>query len=573
MASLGSPNSGAAKDFSLWYRHLAELHQGQKDGALLVRDLQELTLLGAPPVVRTYDEIRKRRWAAKPGETQPIKAMMLHLDSRPEHRYQLGQMAYTDLLDIHLADKAYSSVVETDPAHFEDFTAWYLHFAGEDHRLVALLDDTMMSGRAKLKALTLLATSNIVPKTFIESRYAQMIQRQPKDWKVASEYIKFLQETKQYAKGRAVASQWLKEKVVNGGLAPVVAQSDIAWMYYLEGRYKEAWDTIRTVIDSWQGTVLYRASLILDKLNQPIEAEQMGQALITRYPGGAKGRGMVAQLFWKHNKPQEAAEILNRSPVTITLYEWEHEIGPLFEEAFEEHPIDSARAAFTALQQAGINEFSLYRLAFVPARHGKHEFAYTLLSQLRSNPSFFLYAYSHHKAWKGKDEALAVLHQHIPVSQFGPASNVMYDDGQYDLLWDFSDQIDLKVLGDYVWLLRAATQAEPGTPDQGRKQALFSYYSQHPSGHYNTLGRYLMGLASEEDALKEATSPSTIASTAYYLGIKARNEGRYADASDWFRFGTEKGSSQTPEHKWCFDALTRWRQLKHNLDYIAAEKL
>ena len=149
----------------------------------------------------------------------------------------------------------------------------------------------------------------------------------------------------------------------------------------------------------------------------------------------------------------------------------------------------------------------------------------------------------------------------------------MYDDGQYDLLWDFSDQIDLKVLGDYVWLLRAATQAQPGTPDQDRKQALFSYYSQHPSGHYNTLGRYLTGLASEEDALKEATSPSTIASTAYYLGIKARSEGRYADASDWFRFGTEKGSSQAPEHKWCFDALTRWRQLKHNLDYIAAEKL
>lgn len=572
-ASLGSPSSGAAKDFSLWYRHLAELHQGHKDGAILAHDLQELKLLGAPPFVRSYNEIRKRSWAAKPGETQPIKAMMLHLDSRPEHRYELGQMAYSDLLDISLSDKAYSSVVETDPAHFEDFTAWYLHFAGEDHRLLALLDDTMVSDRAKLNALTLLTTSNNVTATFIESHYAQMMKRQPRDWNVASEYIKFLQETKQYVKGRTVASQWLKEKVVNGSLAPVVAKADIAWMYYLEGRYKEAWDTIRPVVDSWQGTVLYRACLILDKLNQPIEAEQMGRAFIERYPGETKGRGMVAQLFWKHNKPQEAAEILNRSPVTITLYEWEHDIGPLFEEAFEEQSIDSAREALAALQRAGINEFSLYRLTFVPARHGKHEFAYAILSQLRSNPSFFLYAYSHHKAWEGKEEALTILHQHIPVSQFGPASNVMYDSGQYDLLWDFSDQIDLKVLGDYVWVLRAATQAEPGMPSKERRQALLSYYSQHPSGHYNTLGRYLMGLATEEEVLREATSSSTIASTSYYLGVKAKSEGRYVDASDWFRFGAEKGSSQEPEHKWCFDALMRWRQLKHNLDYIAAAQL
>lgn len=197
-------------------------------------------------------------------------------------------MAYSDLLDINLADKAYSSVVETDPAHFEDFTAWYLHFAGENQRLLALLVDTMVSDRAKLKALTLLTTSKNVSATFIESHFAQMIQRQPKDWKVASEYIKFLQETKQYAKGRAVASQWLKENVVNGSLAPVVAKADIAWMYYLEGRYKEAWETIRPVLNSWQETVLYRASLILDKLDQPIEAEQMGQALLTRYPGEQK---------------------------------------------------------------------------------------------------------------------------------------------------------------------------------------------------------------------------------------------------------------------------------------------
>jgi len=573
VTSLGSPNAGTAKEFSLWYRHLAELYLGRGDATLLAQDIQSLALLGSPPFIRSYNEIKNRRWAAGSGESQLVRSMMLHLDSRPQHRYELGQMAYSDLLDLNLTDRLYSTVTETDPAHFEDFSVWYLNFAGEPQRLMAMLDNASVGDHAKLMALLKLAQSHAAAPEFIESRYANLMKRSPGDWTVAAEYIKFLQDTKQYSKGRAVASRWLNQKVTNGGLAPVLATADIAWMYYLEGRYPEAWQTIRTVIESWQGTTLYRASLILDKLNRPDEAERMGRAMLDRYPNGAKGIGMVAYLYWKHGKPDQAADVLKKSPTGITLYEWEHEIGPFFEEALEGQSIESAKRAFVLLQQAGINEYSLYRLSFVPARHGKHEFAYALLSQLRSNPSFFLYAYSQHKAWEGKEKALKTLHQYIPVGQFGPASNVMYDDGQYDLLWDFSDQIDLNVLGDYIWLLRAATLSESAIYSEERRQSLMNYYSQHRSGHYNMLGRFLMGLITEADLLAEGGSPSTVASTAYYLGLKAKSEGRYVDASDWFRFGMEKGSSQEPEYKWCRDALVRWRLAEHNLDYAAARKL
>ncbi|HMS86211.1 MAG TPA: hypothetical protein PKD12_21435 [Nitrospira sp.] len=233
---------------------------------------------------------------------------------------------------------------------------------------------------------------------------------------------------------------------------------------------------------------------------------------------------MVASLYWKHGKPDKAAEVLTKSPSAITLYEWEHEISPFFEEAFEEQPIESAKQALVFLQQAGTNEFSLSRLSFIPARHGKHELAYAVLSQLRSNPSFSLYAYSHHKAWEGKEKALKTLHQYIQIGQFGPASNVMYDDGQYDLLWDFSDPVDLNVLGDYVWLLRATTLNEATMYSEDRRHSLMNYYSQHRSGHYNILGQFLMGLVSEADLLKDTDSAAAIASTAYYLGLKAKNE-------------------------------------------------
>lgn len=570
VTSLGSPTTGAAKEFALWYRHLAELYLGRGDATSLAQDIQSLTLLGAPPFIRSYGEVKTRRWAAGSSDSQLVRAMIVHLDTRPHHRYELGQMAYSDLLDLNLTDKLYSSVIATDPAHFEDFSAWYLDFAGESQRLAAMLDNTSVGDHAKLMALRKLAQSHAAAPESIQSHYATLTRRSPSDWTVAADYIKFLEDMKQYSAGRAVASRWLQQKATNGSLAPVLATADIAWMYYLEGRYPEAWETIRTVIESWQGTVLYRASVILDKLNRPDEAERMGRAMLDRYPNGAKGRGMVAYLYWKHGKPDLAADMLRTAPRPMTLYEWEHEIGRFFEEALEGQPIESAKRALVLLQQAGINEYSLYRLSFLPSQHGKHEFAYALLSQLRSNPSFFIYAYSQHKAWQGKEKALKTLHEYIPVGQFGPASNVMYDDGQYDLLWDFSDQIDVNVLGDYVWLLRAATLNEAGIFSEDRRQRLLKYYSEHSSGHYNTLGRFLMGLTGEADLL---AAGGPIASTAYYLGLKAKNEGRYVDASDWFRFGMERGSSQEPEHKWCGDALRRWRLAEHNLDYAASRKL
>lgn len=570
VTSLGSPTTGAAKEFSTWYHHLADLYQNRGNATILAQDMRNLMLLGAPPFVRSYNEIKNHQWAAGSGESHLIRSMMFHLDSRPQHRYELGQMAYSDLLDLNLADRLYASVTATDPGHFEDFSAWYLHFAGESQQLMAMLDNASVGAHAKLMALRKLAHSHSATPDFIESRYANLIQRNPADWTVAADYIQFLGDEKRYSKGRGVASHWLNQKVINGSLAPVLATADIAWMYYLEGRYPEAWETIRTVIESWQGTVLYRASLILDKLNRPDEAERMGRAMLDRYPQGAKGRGMVAYLYWKHGKPDQAAEVLKSSLSPITLYEWEHDIGQFFEEALEGQPIESVEQALVLLQQAGINEFSLYRLSFLPSQHGKHQFAHALLSQLRSNPSFFIYAYSHHKAWEGKEKALKALHQYIPGGQFGPASNVMYDDGQYDLLWDFSDQIDPNVLGDYVWLLRAASLNETRMYSEDRRRSLINYYSQHPSGHYNVLGRLLMGMITEADLLGQG---GPVASTAYYLGLKAKHEGRYVDASEWFRFGMEKGSSQEPEHKWCGDALRRWRLAEHNLDYAAARKL
>lgn len=86
------------------------------------------------------------------------------------------------------------------------------------------------------------------------------------------------------------------------------------------------------------------------------------------------------------------------------------------------------------------------------------------------------------------------------------------------------------------------------------------------------VGRYLCGLASEEDILKLATRPNRRSWISYYIGLRNQSEGRYGDASDWYRVVMETDVN-TPEYKWAMDALRNWMAADKSLNRLADEKL
>jgi len=59
------------------------------------------------------------------------------------------------------------------------------------------------------------------------------------------------------------------------------------------------------------------------------------------------------------------------------------------------------------------------------------------------------------------------------------------------------------------------------------------------------IGQYLLGLADEAAvlALMQHADAHGRCQAAYYLGLKARNEARYADALGWFRVAVATGAS------------------------------
>ncbi|HDN27827.1 MAG TPA: hypothetical protein ENG03_12200 [Thioploca sp.] len=46
---------------------------------------------------------------------------------------------------------------------------------------------------------------------------------------------------------------------------------------------------------------------------------------------------------------------------------------------------------------------------------------------------------------------------------------------------------------------------------------------------------------------------------AYYIGLQAQTEGRYFEASNWYRIAVETGLIKNGEYRWAYDQLTRWR--------------
>ncbi len=85
--------------------------------------------------------------------------------------------------------------------------------------------------------------------------------------------------------------------------------------------------------------------------------------------------------------------------------------------------------------------------------------------------------------------------------------------------------------GVFIWLMRVAAYLREDTPSKTHYQQLQNYYIQSPDSHYNTIGRYLLGMANQEALLARMTSKKAFCEIAYYIGFKAQTEGRYLNAS------------------------------------------
>ncbi|MGH9847346.1 MAG: hypothetical protein ACREEM_52300, partial [Blastocatellia bacterium] len=295
---------------------------------------------------------------------------------------------------------------------------------------------------------------------------------------------------------------------------------------------------------------------------------------VTRYPSSVPCRSTLAEFYWRHGKPNEAAKILKNVSHPLNVTDWATAVSPKFYDVFKDRSTTEILSAYSILRTQGIDQFNLHRLAFPFAEHHRYDVAYELVSRLNATPSFYIYAYSYLKQAKSKDEALKWLRQQIPASLFVPASRVMYAEHQDDPLWEFAPLQDDQPGADEVWLLRAAAWVRQREKNSGRHADILAHYNGRTRpGLHHALGRVLLGLSPEQDVLVHATDAVNRCQIGYYLGLLAQSEGRYDVASDWYLVAFQTQQTGLTEHNLASHVLAGWKKRERYLKQLAAEKM
>jgi tetratricopeptide (TPR) repeat protein len=552
--------AGLEGDFARWFTHLVNSKRGQRQIAPLVQDLSELGSLGGAALGRTFQEVRRNVPYVDPLP-DAVRRWVASLDTRPAHRLLLAEASIFSLSDLPRGTRLYDSVVATSPFLSPDHMVWHAWFTG-NARLLDLLSSMPQFQRGIAAHLEREARKAGGAVAEWPEPLTRWLKDQPDNWSVRQHYVRYLEEKREYAAARQVAQDWLAGHDASRGLEYVSAMTAVARICYRQGRYQEGQAYAAKVAPSQQGSAMLWYGRLLTMNGDPGRAEKVFRAAAERYPDNLPALGSLAWFYWQRGRFDEAAAVLRGSPFTQQARAWSDDLARRFADAFARRPLERALAAFAALLRAGLNGEPMTELARHMERAGSPETAFRMEEQVRAgNPlgdmEATIHAYRFLKAARGKPAALNWLGKRVPADARDTAVLVAYDQGENDLVWELIPEPAGKQ-ADYIWQLRAAACVKTGCKDPWRGM-LIRHYRQ-PSGPQPAVGPYLVGLVDEATFLSQAKDPGQRSLAAYYVGLRAEAEGRWEEASDWFRVAVEAGRIGVYEWRWASFALGRWVQ-------------
>jgi len=559
--------------FARWYRDRIDARAGKADLSLLLADLSLPAPFGARPRFRTFDALDPYIGAWGPERFEAVRRMAGAMDSRPVHVAWLARTAERHLDDLNLAERLYRHLLRVAERRLPGDAVWSAYLFGDTARLERYVADPTLSLDSRRRALGYVASLRGRKDASVEGLYRSLLRDFPDSWPLTEDLVGYLEWREQYARARAAAEAWLARDVPQAGLEGVSAETAIARAYYEEGRYAEAWEAIKPALPSWQSGALVRAALIRDRLGDPRHAEALFLLDMDRYPDLLWTRTLYVRFLWEHGRYKDAADTLRAFKGPLEPQAWLDDIRVRFHEAFEKAPDEEALQAFEALVKGGLPRRGLGYLWDPFELQGRRELAFRMSSSLTERSvmgvEFQTASYQILKRWKGEAEALAWLRARLPRGLQNQASMVFFDRGEDGLLWDAIERPEDGEGPEWVWLVRALAALRRGPTDRARREALTRYFGTPRPDGADVLGNFLLGKASERDVWQRATDARTRAQGAYAVGLRRLCEGRYREASDWFRVTQELGPEQVGEYRWATSQLRGWRAQQKSLDRIA----
>ena len=555
--------------FARWYRHRIDARAGKADVPLLLADLSASAPFGAQPRFRTFEALDPYL-VGGPGRFEAVRRMVSSMDSRPLHVAWLARTAERHLDDLNLAERLYRHLLRVAERRLPDDAVWSAYLFGDTPRLARYVDDPTLSLDSRRRAIGYVASLRPARDPSIEQLYRRRLRDFPDSWRLTGDLVTHLEWKGEYATARAVASAWLARGVPQAGLEGVSARTAIARTYCEEGRYAEAWEAIKPALASWDAGALARAALIRDRLADPRHAEALFLLDMDRYPDLLWVRTYYVQLLWEHGRYKDAADALRAWKGPLGPQAWLDDIRARFYEAFKKMPDEEVLQAFEALERNGLPARGLSYLWSPFELEGRHELAFRMSSGLRTAQSiagveFLTASYQMLKQLKGEAQALDWIRGRLPKALRNRASTVFFDRGEDGLLWDAIDP----PAPEWVWLVRALAEVRRGRGDGARRAMLADHFGTPRPGQAEVLGNFLLGKASEQGVWQRAIDARTRAEGAYAVGLRRLCEGRYREASDWFRVTQELAHENMGEYRWATSQLREWRERQQTLDRIA----
>ncbi|PTL82641.1 hypothetical protein [Vitiosangium sp. GDMCC 1.1324] len=561
--SFGTREARTSGDFQQWYARLVAARKGPRDEQVLLQSLNDLKSLGAPLINELHDELEATIDRIDPARTTMTRRLAARLDTRPDHRVILADALRGSLSNLVLSERLYRASLEA--CQYPGVESWLAWRERDFAKMKQLLHDPAVGGTNQLMLLEKLLTEKQLTAEEVARELEALVATSGDQWSFTLRGVEMLERARDYPRARALAERWLEWNAQLDDVTRGVVLVKLAHLHALEGNPARGWEVLTPALTTYRHEVLEQGALLLQALGDEKRALAMAEGMAHRYPGPSS-LALIAELHWRSGRYAEAAAALKASPVRRLLAKNWRLMGTRFADVFGGKPLEEGLRAFNMLQEGGLNAAELQFLtSFVRTRE-----SWQLSVELDSRIQFpdasirlgsQLRTYQSLARWKSKAEALEWLRPRVPPPLRGvQLATLAFEAGADDLLWEYvqSNHEGERDVA-YTWLLKAASSVRTRDDNPEHRRALEEYFQLERPDFYHQVGRYLLGLTSEEEVLALAKQPDQQQELAFFLALKAQAERRYEDAATWYAAAVEQGLYREGEYQWSLAQLWHWR--------------
>ena len=507
---------------------------------------------GAPLLIeKTRNRITDKQ-PAYPRQAVEIRALVPRLDARPAHRAELAKLLHSYLFDVRAAEDLQRSIARVSGDGSRRLRAEAALYLGDWDTLERLLRDPQAAAPEVADVLWRWYGARAGADR-LDAAYVSAIQRFPHDWNLTNYYVDFLRDKEKYREACAIIERWLAGNPDPRTPGHFHAHIRLAHGYVLAKQYDKGLSLLDGMRESeaFQKVIIKRGRAeCLAGLGKTGEAEVLMREAIRESPYDPDDRLDLARILWMAGKDKQAAEVLADPASGLNQWQTCKALTDDFPALF----LDAARprldAAVDALakQPALRNYYHCVTSGFTKAKRWEDAFrvATQFLPPGPERMDFMVMCYEFLKEARGREAAAEWLKGQIPAGQMNPLSMKALYTKNDDLLWDVIVTPDPGNHPEWVWLFRATAFTLRGGDADPHKADLLAYYGRENPDAYHVMGRYLLGLASEDEVMAVATAPQKRSEVAFYLGARAQREKRFRDACDWYRVSVETEEMTSP---------------------------